>query len=117
GGTAGAGRLTALRPTPHAVEAVVDGQRWRFEQPDPFTASAAAAGDGALVAPMPGTVTGVAVQVGDTVAEGAVVVTMEAMKMELALRAPFAGTVTSLAVAVGAPVALGALLAEVEAEA
>ncbi|MDR6173685.1 acetyl-CoA/propionyl-CoA carboxylase biotin carboxyl carrier protein [Nocardioides zeae] len=113
----GGTRVAALRRTAHAVEAVVDGQQWRFAEPDPFTASAAAAGDGALVAPMPGTVTGVAVQVGDTVTEGTVVVTMEAMKMELALRAPFDGTVTSLAVAVGDPVALGALLAEVEASA
>lgn len=115
--TTGGPRVAVLRRAGHAVEAVVDGQQWRFAEPDPFTASAAAAGDGALVAPMPGTVTGVAVQVGDAVTEGAVVVTMEAMKMELALRAPFDGTVTSLAVAVGDPVALGALLAEVEASA
>ncbi|WZH52149.1 MAG: biotin carboxylase N-terminal domain-containing protein [Nocardioides alkalitolerans] len=117
GHASGGSRVAALRRTGHAVEAVVDGQQWRFAEPDPFTASTAAAGDGALVAPMPGTVTGVAVQVGDAVTEGAVVVTMEAMKMELALRAPFDGTVTSLAVAVGDPVALGALLAEVEASA
>ncbi|WP_447643667.1 acetyl/propionyl/methylcrotonyl-CoA carboxylase subunit alpha [Nocardioides zeae] len=112
---AGGTRVAAVRRTGHGVEAVVDGQQWRFAEPDPFTASAAAAGDGALVAPMPGTVTGVVVEVGDAVTEGSVVVTMEAMKMELALRAPFDGTVTALAVAVGDPVALGALLAEVEA--
>ena len=115
--TTGGPRVAVLRRAGHAVEAVVDGQQWRFAEPDPFTASATAAGDGALVAPMPGTVTGVAVQVGDTVTEGTVVVTIEAMKMELALKAPFDGTVTSLAVAVGDPVALGALLAEVEASA
>ena len=44
-----------------------------------------------------------ACQVGGTVAEGDVLGTLEAMKMELALKAPFAGTVVEVDVAVGAP--------------
>ncbi|MDT9594118.1 biotin carboxylase N-terminal domain-containing protein [Nocardioides zeae] len=112
-----AGRLGVLRRSAHAVEAVVDGQRWRFEEPDPFAPTAAAAGDGALAAPMPGTVTSVAVGEGEVVEAGQVLVTMEAMKMELALRAPFDGVVTTVVAVVGRQVALGDLLLEVGADA
>ena len=46
--------------------------------------------------PMPGTVIGVHCAVGDTVAEGAPLVTLEAMKMETIVRAPRDGSVTEL---------------------
>jgi biotin carboxyl carrier protein len=54
---------------------------------------------------------------GDTVEAGAVIVTIEAMKMEHAVRAPGRGTVTAVCVAVGAQVDSGTLLAVVEEEA
>jgi 3-methylcrotonyl-CoA carboxylase alpha subunit len=47
-------------------------------------------------APMNGTVVEVAVQAGDKVAAGAMLVVMEAMKMEHAIYAPAAGTVTEV---------------------
>jgi acetyl-CoA/propionyl-CoA carboxylase biotin carboxyl carrier protein len=99
----------------HAVEVVVHGQRFLFERPDPFAGAGAAAGEGVLTAPMPGTVLAVDVAEGDAVEEGQRLGVLEAMKMELALKAPFAGTVAAVGAATGDRVALGAILFEVEA--
>ncbi|MEN3971735.1 acetyl/propionyl/methylcrotonyl-CoA carboxylase subunit alpha [Sphingomicrobium sp. XHP0235] len=74
----------------------------------------AAAGDGAIVAPMPGKVTSVAVEEGQSVAAGDRLLTLEAMKMEHALTAPFDGTVTELNASAGQQVAVDTLLATVE---
>lgn len=99
----------------HTIEVVHEGQGHLFERPDVFGDHAHVAGDGTLLAPMPGTVLAVDVVVGEAVVEGQRLGVLEAMKMELALKAPFAGTVTAVGAAAGDQVQLKDLLFEVEA--
>jgi acetyl/propionyl-CoA carboxylase alpha subunit len=68
---------------------------------------------GSLLAPMPGTVVRIEAEEGARVPAGAVVVVLEAMKMEHVVRAPADGVVTALPVAVGSTVQTGAVLAVV----
>ncbi len=105
-----------VNATAHAVEVVVEGQRFVFERPDVLATHGPAAGQGSLVAPMPGTVLAVDVAEGDAVEEGRRLGVLEAMKMELALKAPFAGNVTTVGAATGDQVALGQVLFVVEPE-
>jgi acetyl-CoA/propionyl-CoA carboxylase, biotin carboxylase, biotin carboxyl carrier protein len=76
-------------------------------------AGAAASGD-AVTSPMQGTIVKVAVEEGQTLAEGDVVVVLEAMKMEQPLKAHKAGTVTGLNAEVGATVTNGAVICELK---
>ncbi|MCW2131416.1 acetyl/propionyl/methylcrotonyl-CoA carboxylase subunit alpha [Arthrobacter sp. VKM Ac-2550] len=76
------------------------------------SAGAAASGDD-LSSPMQGTIVKVAVSEGDTVAEGDLVVVLEAMKMEQPLTAHKAGTVSKLTAKPGATVSAGAVLAAI----
>ncbi|MCX2714955.1 acetyl-CoA carboxylase biotin carboxylase subunit [Mycolicibacterium sp. J2] len=72
------------------------------------------AGDAELVSPMPGAVVAVGVADGASVTAGAVVVTVEAMKMEHTLASPVDGVV-ELLVAVGDQVKVGQPLARITA--
>ena len=67
----------------------------------------------ALVAPMQGTIVKVAVEEGQEVAVGDLIVVLEAMKMEQPLTAHRAGTVTGLAAEVGSTVPTGTTLCEI----
>ncbi|WP_442853356.1 acetyl/propionyl/methylcrotonyl-CoA carboxylase subunit alpha [Arthrobacter sp. UNC362MFTsu5.1] len=75
---------------------------------------AAAAGGNALTSPMQGTIVKVAVAEGDVVAEGDLVVVLEAMKMEQPLTAHRGGTITGLAAIAGETVSAGAVIATIE---
>jgi acetyl-CoA/propionyl-CoA carboxylase, biotin carboxylase, biotin carboxyl carrier protein len=75
-----------------------------------------AAGGEAVASPMQGTVLRVEVGEGDAVEAGAVLVIVEAMKMENEIRAHSAGVVRDLAVAVGDSVRTGQPLLRVSAE-
>jgi propionyl-CoA carboxylase alpha chain len=68
---------------------------------------------GSLVAPMPGSVIRVAVEVGDEVKQGQALLWLEAMKMEHTISAPADGVVVELNVAKGEQVEVGAVLAVV----
>ncbi len=76
-------------------------------------AGGAASGD-AVTSPMQGTIVKVTVEEGQVVAEGDVVVVLEAMKMEQPLKAHKSGTVTSLQAEVGATVTNGAVICELK---
>ena len=70
--------------------------------------------EGATVAPMPGTVVRLAVEAGQTVAAGAELLVLEAMKMQHRVVAANSGTLTELRVSVGQQVDAGAVLAVIE---
>jgi 3-methylcrotonyl-CoA carboxylase alpha subunit len=87
-----------------------------LELDDPRTQQfEASAASGGLTTPLPGVVVSVPVQVGSAVEAGAVLMVIEAMKMEHAITAPHAGTVSAIHFAAGERVAEGAQLLELSA--
>ena len=76
--------------------------------------AAAKAGGDELASPMQGTIVKVAVSDGDTVAEGDLVLVLEAMKMEQPITAHKAGKVSGLSAKPGDTVTSGAVLATIK---
>jgi len=76
-------------------------------------AGAAASGD-SLTAPMQGTIVKIAVEEGQAVEVGDLVVVLEAMKMEQPITAHKAGTITNLMARVGETVTNGAVVADIK---
>ncbi|MBV9700139.1 MAG: 3-methylcrotonyl-CoA carboxylase [Candidatus Eremiobacteraeota bacterium] len=102
-----------------AVRVDVDRGSWSFSfAPPPHGDDAAAqrgSGDkSAVVAPMPGKIVKVAVRAGDAVEEHALLVVLEAMKMEHRIEAPAAATVKSVFVKELQLVTAGASLVELQ---
>jgi 3-methylcrotonyl-CoA carboxylase alpha subunit len=95
----------------------VRGEAWSFGIPTSTRdRSTESDSDGSVHAPIPGRIVSVAVRHGQPVQKGQTLLTLEAMKMELALQAPFDGFVTGLAIAVGEQVTEGAVLVRVAKE-
>ncbi|MFD9543167.1 acetyl/propionyl/methylcrotonyl-CoA carboxylase subunit alpha [Streptomyces sp. NPDC060022] len=76
-------------------------------------AGSAASGD-TLASPMQGTIVKIAVEEGQEVKEGDLIVVLEAMKMEQPLNAHRSGTVKGLAAEVGSSVSSGAMICEIK---
>ena len=89
------------------------GRRKRPPKRERKAGGAAASGDD-VVAPLQGSIFKVEVAEGDEVEEGALLVVIEAMKMENEITAHKAGKVTSLAVEVGASINAGDPIAKIE---
>lgn len=110
--------------TPKRVRAIrADGRVWVLVDGEAFECvverarerrPGATAADNALRAPMPATVVRVLVQLGQAVTQGAVLVVLEAMKMELSLKAPRSGVVSTLACSPGQLVSPDEVLVVVE---
>jgi 3-methylcrotonyl-CoA carboxylase alpha subunit len=102
----------------HSGHVTVFGpQIHHFTVIDPAARGQALVGGDTVLAPMPGLICEVAVQVGQTVQAGDRLVVLEAMKMEHVLRAPRDGVIQSVDVAKGAQVTAGALMVGLEPEA
>ena len=71
---------------------------------------------GGLESPMPGVLTRVMVEAGDTVEKGQPLLALEAMKMEHLIRAPRDGRIRSVAATVGQMVSGGLTLIEMDEE-
>jgi 3-methylcrotonyl-CoA carboxylase alpha subunit len=107
----------AAEPGSEAVDSLLiaeGGQVWQLTRWRAGGGAVGAAGDGAILAPMPGRVIAVDVAAGDTVSKGQKLLTLEAMKMEHGLTAPFDGTVAELNAAVGSQMQVDALLVRIE---
>lgn len=72
--------------------------------------SKAPLGEGTILAAIPGTITDVKVNQGDSVKRGDTLMILEAMKMENEIKAPFDGIVATIEVAKGAAVNTGMAL-------
>jgi propionyl-CoA carboxylase alpha chain len=87
-----------------------------FEVLPEFVDPADVVAEGSLLAPMPAAVVSVAVESGQQVAKGDVVVVLEAMKMQHTITAPTDGVVSELDVSAGAQVESGTVLAVITPE-
>lgn len=108
----GRGVLRKVRVHAHGSSRFVHlaERSFAFTEAERFPAADAKRDAGSCVAPMPGKVIAVRVAVGDSVAAGAPLVVLEAMKMEHTLRAPHDGVVHEVRVAEGAQVEGDAVL-------
>ncbi len=127
GASAGGNEFTVtVNNKPYAVvlgekTATVNGKSYNLDIKEgiqaasskPSTAHVESADTKPINAPMPGTVVKLVANVGDHVAEGDVVLVLEAMKMETEIKSPLDGHVSQVAVGQGDQVTAGQLLATI----
>jgi acetyl/propionyl-CoA carboxylase alpha subunit len=92
----------------------LDGCVFVVAAASPSARRATADDDTALMAPMPATVVSIHVKPGQDVARDALLITLEAMKMELPIKAPRAGRVTTVSCQPGELVQPGVRLMEID---
>ncbi|MFG1603021.1 acetyl/propionyl/methylcrotonyl-CoA carboxylase subunit alpha [Actinoplanes sp. NPDC049265] len=109
----GGKRLEVTLPAEFAAPRAAAGRKPAARRTGRATAAGTASA-AALAAPMQGTIVKVAAQNGDEVAEGDVIVVVEAMKMEQPLTAHKSGTVNGLAAEVGATVTAGTTICTID---
>jgi 3-methylcrotonyl-CoA carboxylase alpha subunit len=91
-----------VRTLGNATHLFLDGLRYVFEWIDPYLPiDAAADRHGGLNAPMPGRIIAILTKDGATVARGAPLIVMEAMKMEHTVTAPSAGVIEKVLCSIG----------------
>ena len=108
----GGRRLDVVLPADLAVGGGGGGKKKAPKRSGAKSGGSAVSGD-SLTAPMQGTIVKVAVEDGQTVAEGDLVVVLEAMKMEQPITAHKAGTISGLTAEQGGTVTNGAVLCEI----
>ena len=100
-----------------ALHIFVDGSHVKTEEAPRFPEAEVEDIPGGCVAPMPGRVVQLNVNLGECVEAGQILVVLEAMKMEQSLSAPVSGTVVAVNCAEGDVVEAGVVLVRVEDEA
>ena len=106
-------RVEVKLPASLSAPAAASSKAKKPTRRDRGGAKASAPSSNAVASPMQGTIVKVAVSEGDTVAEGDLVVVLEAMKMEQPLNAHRAGVIKGLSVEAGQTVASGDTLCEI----
>jgi len=101
----------APAPVPAAVTPAPRAQAPAPASPAPSAAPAKEGGEGTVVAPMPGTIADIDVNVGDQVVWGQKLMILEAMKMENEIVSHRDGVVSEIRVSPGALVNTGDVLA------
>ncbi|MFO6452851.1 MULTISPECIES: acetyl/propionyl/methylcrotonyl-CoA carboxylase subunit alpha [unclassified Aeromicrobium] len=109
----GGKRVEVVLPGGLGASAAAAGGAKKAKRKGGKSAGAAASGD-SLTSPMQGTVVKLAVEEGQEVAEGDLVVVIEAMKMEQPINAHKAGTVTGLSAAIGETIGAGAVICDLK---
>ncbi len=114
---AGDRRIVAVvRRAGDTTYVAVDGRTYEIRDDDGDDDDDAGPTESRATSPMTGTITRIAVAVGDAVLTGQDLFVVEAMKMEYVVRSPRAGRVARVVGAVGASVELGALVVELVPE-
>ena len=104
------GTLTLQAAHREFVAEVIDPRAWRGRRHGALEAE----GRQQVLAPMPGKIVRVLVQVGERVEAGQGLLVVEAMKMQNEIRSPKSGTVDRLLVKEGQPVNAGEVLAWID---